>query len=199
MKKLTKLFALALAITGLVSCGDSATKTSASLVDNNQSKIDLDVHRGGAAQEKEFESMARFSLSALSAEQLEGLDIIQMSSSADEANADAAEVMAQRQMFMAAEKEAQTLEVKFSMSDEPVDNGVFVFAVETETEKELTLEMYDEEGFEMAANNAFQVNSGNNYKALNVKSLKDGAYIFRLKDAEGKELSRTVEIQNEEK
>lgn len=95
--------------------------------------------------------------------------------------------------LMAAENEAMQLDVKFTMSDEPVSE-MFVFGIDTEEEKDLTFEMYDEEGFEMAANNTISVTKGNNYKALNVKSLENGTYIFKLKDEAGKELTRQVTV-----
>jgi hypothetical protein len=143
MKKLTKFFAFALAMTSIVSCGESTKNTQASLV--NESEINLETHRGGAAGVKEFETMTRFALSSLTAEQIAALETITMSSKAADANADAAEAQAQRQMFMAAEKEDSNTKVNFSMSEEPVDNGMFVFSVETEDEKELTFEEYDDQ------------------------------------------------------
>lgn len=100
--------------------------------------------------------------------------------------------------LMAAENEAMLLDVNFTMSDEPVEEGLFVFGIETEEEKDLTLEMYDEEGFEMAANNTIAVTQGNNYKALNVKSLENGTYLFKLKDESGKELTRQVTVQHKD-
>lgn len=114
-----------------------------------------------------------------------------------EENADEMAVMSIRQAFFNAENEAQLLDVNFSMSDEPVETGVLMFAIESESAKELTIEMYDEEGFGMVANNQFGVNEGNNYKALNVKNMENGAYLFRLRDAEGKELVRNIEVANQ--
>lgn len=98
--------------------------------------------------------------------------------------------------FMAAENEAELLDVKFSMSDEPVENGLFIFSIESPDSKKLIIEMYDEEGYALTANNAFQVEEGNNYKALNVKNMKNGEYIFRLKDEEGREITRNVDVFN---
>ena len=99
---------------------------------------------------------------------------------------------------MSAEKEAQLLDVNFTMSDEPVENGVFIFGIETENAKDLTVEMFDEEGFGMVANNKFDINEGSNYKALNVNSMESGDYIFRLKDDQGRELERSVTIDHKE-
>ncbi len=98
--------------------------------------------------------------------------------------------------FTAAAKEEQTLEVSFAMDDKPVDNGVFVFGIETEDAKNLTMEMYDEEGFGVAKNQ-FEIVQGNNYKALNVNALSSGSYTFRLKDDSGKELQKQIVINND--
>lgn len=111
---------------------------------------------------------------------------------------DAQKLMAVNNSLMAAEKTAQVLDVNFTMSEEPVENGMFIFGIETEEAKDLTLEMLDEEGFNTVANNQFQVNQGNNYKALNVQSLDNGTYNFRLKDSQGKELNRKVMIAGQE-
>lgn len=93
-----------------------------------------------------------------------------------------------------AENIKQVLDVKFHMEDTPVEDGLFVFGVESVDAKKLTLEMYDEEGYSMAANNTVQINSGNNYKAVKVDGLESGTYIFKLKDETGKELTRQVKI-----
>jgi hypothetical protein len=75
---------------------------------------------------------------------------------------------------------------------------MFIFGIQSENEKDLTIEMLDEEGFAMVANNQFKVTEGNNYKALNVQSLDNGSYNFRLKDDQGKELNRKVMIAGQE-
>lgn len=97
--------------------------------------------------------------------------------------------------FMTAEKEEEQLDLSFEMSDEPVETGVFLFSINTEKEQDLTFQMYDEEGFELAADNQLSIKEGANYKALNVNGLEDGTYLFRLKNKEGQELVRKVSIQ----
>lgn len=114
-----------------------------------------------------------------------------------EEDASAQAVMDIRRALMATSNEAALLDVEFTMSDEPVDNGILMFAIESKNAKELTIEMYDEEGFGMVANNNFDVTEGNNYKALNVNTMENGTYVFRLKDAEGKELVREVQVANQ--
>lgn len=97
--------------------------------------------------------------------------------------------------LIAAENSESQLEVEFSMSEEPVENGSFIFGIKSEDEQDLSFVMYDEEGFGVVANNQFQVQEGSNYKALNVSALQPGGYIFKLKnEKEGKELVRRVEI-----
>lgn len=101
--------------------------------------------------------------------------------------------------LMAAENEAELLDIKFSMSDEPVENGVFIFGIESADNKILTIEMYDEEGFHLTANNKFHIQEGNNYKALNVSGMENGTYVFRLRDDKGREINRKVDIAHEQK
>lgn len=146
--------------------------------------------RGG----KKFQAAERFSAAELGLK-LETMEAIKMVKQQAAANADAQAVMSLFGNLNTAQN-AQALDIKFSMSDAPVEDGVFVFAIESEENKKLTLEMFDEEGFEMAAQNQFNVTTGKNYKALNVKEMDNGGYVFRLKDAEGKELVRQVNINN---
>lgn len=97
--------------------------------------------------------------------------------------------------LIAAESPASQLDVKFSVSDKPVDNGKLIFTLETPTAQDLTLTMYDEEDFAMVANNKVALNEGNNYRALNVSSLEPGEYIFKLTDDKtSKELVRRIKI-----
>lgn len=97
--------------------------------------------------------------------------------------------------LIAAENTQNQLAVEFSMSEEPVDNGTFIFGIKSQDKQDLTLMMYDEEGFAMVANNNFEVQAGSNYKALNVSDLQAGGYIFKLRnDKDGKELIKRVEI-----
>lgn len=121
-------------------------------------------------------------------------DIVGTAQQLNAEDADAQAIMSLNQSLMGAEKEAQLLDVNFTMSDEPVENGMFVFGIETADAKNLTLEMFDEEGYSMVANNKFEITEGNNYKALNVKSLENGTYNFRLKDDSGKELTKQVKV-----
>lgn len=101
--------------------------------------------------------------------------------------------------LIAAESSANLLDVNLSFSEEAIENNTFVFAIEAPKSQRLDFTMYDEEGFDLVASNGFDVNEGNNYKALNVSSLAPGTYIFKLKnETEGKELVRRLEIAEKE-
>ena len=100
--------------------------------------------------------------------------------------------------LMAAEKVAKVLDIEMVAEDE-VNDDVFVFSLKTEKQKKLTMKMFDEEGYSIAANRILKVEEGNNYNALNVKSLEDGTYKFQLTDENGAEKTTTVTINRKEK
>lgn len=95
--------------------------------------------------------------------------------------------------LMAAEKVAKMMNVELVAAGE-VNDDVFVFSLKSEEQKNLTLKMFDEEGYELAAHRVMKVEEGNSYRALNVNSLEDGTYLFQLTDAEGQELTQEVKI-----
>ena len=192
MKNMSKFLMLVAVVLCTISCNNSSedTQTQASIIDDNT--INLDSHRGAKAEEQ---AVDRFSLADVDIDLTTVETVMMQQMNAEDADAQA--VMSINQALMGAEKEAQLLEVKFSMSDEPVENGMFIFSIESPDAKNLTLEMFDEEGYSMAANNKFDVNEGNNYKALNVNTMESGDYLFRLKDDAGKELVRTVNIAHQ--
>jgi len=98
--------------------------------------------------------------------------------------------------MMAAEKVAKILDVELVAEDE-VNDDVFVFSLKSEEQRKLTMKMFDEEGYELAANRVLQVEDGNNYNALNVRSLEDGTYKFQLTDENGAEKTQTVTINRD--
>lgn len=99
--------------------------------------------------------------------------------------------------LQAAENKAQALtSVKFTVSDAPVEDGIFLFALESQVDQNLTFEMFDQEGYQMAANNTLTLSTGNNYKAINVKDINNGEYVVRIKDSENRELVQRVTINN---
>lgn len=95
--------------------------------------------------------------------------------------------------LMAAEKVAKVLDVEMIAEDE-VNDDVFVFSLKSEEQKNLVLKVIDEEGFQTVGHNTLRVEDGNNYNALNVKSLEDGTYKFQLTDENGAVKSHTVKI-----
>lgn len=98
--------------------------------------------------------------------------------------------------LMAAEKVAKVLDIEL-IAQEEVNDDVFVFSLKSEEQKTLTMKMFDEEGYELAANRVLQIEDGNNYNALNVQSLEDGTYKFQLTDETGAEKTQTVTIRRQ--
>lgn len=95
--------------------------------------------------------------------------------------------------FTTAEKIAKIQNVEL-ISQNTVNDDVFVFTLKSETQQKLTLKMFDEEGFELAAHRVVEIKQGNNYKGLNVSSLNDGSYIFQLQDKNGYEITHHLNI-----
>lgn len=182
MNKLSKLFLLCVIVGSLASCGSDATNNQAAVVNSN----DITTQTRGVNK-----------FTTLDMTTVETIQLMKMENQQDNED-DAAIVGNIYSSAMTAEKEAKALDVSFSAAEEVVENGLFVFSVNSSIEKELELEMFDEEGFTMAANNKIALTQGENYRALNVESLDDGTYTFRLKDAEGKELTRKITIKANE-
>jgi hypothetical protein len=188
MKQFTNVFLFSLAVILMVSsCGsDTNKKKDITLKDPTQ------VRAGG-----DVKTMSSSTMDVSFGDQVISIkmdDIINISEKMSAEDQDAMDITNLNQKMMSAEKEAQLLDVNFTMDDEPVDNGMFIFGIQTEDAKELTLEMRDEEGFSLVANNMFTINEGQNYKAINVSSLDNGMYNFRIKDEAGHELNRQVNI-----
>lgn len=139
----------------------------------------------------------RLASDALMKINLKDLETFTVSSERNQADQDAAIVVSLFNNLMTAESTAAALKVNFMMSEEPVADGVFVFTLETEEKQTLSFEMYDEEGFTLAANNKINLVQGTNFKAINVSGLSSGNYIFKLKNNEGASLVRKVSIQTQ--
>jgi len=82
--------------------------------------------------------------------------------------------------LMAAEKVAKTLDIEMVVSDDPIAEDVFIFPLHSAEQKELTMRMFDEEGYELPSHRVLN----NSYKPLDVRSLEEGTYIFEIKDSE---------------
>jgi hypothetical protein len=193
MKTVSQFLTLAMVLLLAISCDSNNNEENAASVASQEKMVDLKTNRGNKGGQQ---AITRFALEDIKVD-LDQLEAFKLQKAAA-ADADAMKLMRISESLMTAEKEAQILDVNFSMSDEPVGNGMFVFSIESPDNKAITLEMFDEEGYNYAANNTFVVNEGNNYKALNVSTLEDGDYLFRLKDDQGKELARTVSIAHED-
>ena len=188
MKNYTNIFFLGLlTILFAASCSNDTPST---MQTNELDDSSVNLTRAGNAQEQVLQ--VNFEGQMIT---LETSDIVASAQALEADHEDAHAINDINTAFMSADKEAQLLDVNFTMSDEPVENGMFIFGIETEDAKSLNIEMYDEEGYAMVANNKFDITQGNNYKALNVKSLDNGSYTFRLKDDAGKELNRTVTVK----
>lgn len=184
MNKITKLFIIAIAAFSFVACGGNQTNGTNDKIDNT---ITEGPHRGGA-------------MYSLGNQQVQVSQIIEISNKRmekDQASADEETVNAISDNLVAAESK-QALSVKFSADDAPVENGMFIFSIESEDEgsKEMIFQVFDEEEFELSANNVITVNQGENYKALNVGGLDNGSYTFRLKDGAGGEKDHAIVVQN---
>jgi len=95
------------------------------------------------------------------------------------------------------ESTGNMLDIQFSMSEKPVEDGLFVFALKAPEDggtQSLDFQMYNEKSFAMVANNSLEVTPGNNYKVLNVKDIEDGIYIFKLSSSDNRELLRRITI-----
>jgi len=185
-------FILGLSFFALLSCQPNNPQTEEKI--SGKDLLAESSDRSMAINFNSVEAVETFDASTIDRNKVESI-VIQGKESLSQN--DREEVVNLMRDFMAAENQAAQLEVTLLMSDEPVENGVFVFSIETPKKQALSLQMYDEEGFEMAANNKLDLKAGKNYKALNVKSLEEGAYLFLLKDDSGKELMRKIVIEHQ--
>jgi hypothetical protein len=65
--------------------------------------------------------------------------------------------------------------------------GIWAFSIDSKMERVLRIEIYDEEGFELLVNHNLDIKQGVNNIALDVKTYKNGTYIFRVKDVKNNE------------
>jgi UDP-N-acetylmuramyl tripeptide synthase len=98
--------------------------------------------------------------------------------------------------LMAAENKMNALEVSFSITAEPVEEGFVIFGITSEVDRDLDFQMFNAETFEMVAFNKFNIMKGSNYKALNVKDFANGTYLIKIMDDKNAELIQRVEIAN---
>lgn len=195
LKKLNKLFLLGL-LGGLVACGESPTPAAVNIplaptITQSATRGVETIRMTGVANVQRFQPLnEKFDLTKLQTV------VVAYEDRSAEASEDAKTVVSIFNTLLAAGNETNTLSLKFSMSDEPIEDGVFVFAIESDKKQDLKFEMFDEEGFELAAQNTLNLQKGSNYKALNVRELDNGAYLMRLQDKTGATLIQKVTIQN---
>ncbi|MCP4438897.1 MAG: hypothetical protein GY810_08120 [Aureispira sp.] len=202
MNTLTKLLFIGLFLGLFVACQDSNTSSDTQQIEegaqliSGKELLEKSNQRSSTINMDKFGNLSRFVASTNEID-LSTVETIMVSMKEKEAgsNDDVQTMVTIFNTFMTAEKSEGELNLSFEMSDEPVESGVFLFSINTEENQDLAFQMYDEEGFELAADNQLSVKEGANYKALNVKNLDNGTYLFRLKNAEGQELVRKVEIQ----
>jgi len=96
--------------------------------------------------------------------------------------------------MMKAEKIANILQVELAVSKDKIADDVFVFALKSSDQKDLAIKLIDEEGTEVGEN-LFSVEQGANYRTVNVSSLNDGVYTFRLIDRNGAEISEEFTVE----
>ncbi len=184
MKKLLSLCAIVLAAsTFLTSCGTDAPKIGSITVDANQA----DSHRGVKKVKFKGQDVT------IAASDMMTAQAQRAAASAD----DAATLNKAFNSLQAAQNKAAQLNAQVTLSEEKVADGTFVFALDINESSNLTVELYDEEGYALAGANKMDVNSGKNYKAINVKALSDGNYVMRLTDGEGRELTQNFVIEAE--
>lgn len=85
--------------------------------------------------------------------------------------------------FMVAENQANALNIEFSMTPEPIEGGIMLFAINSETERTLTFQMFRESDFELVASNTLTLLKGTNYKAINLKDFEGGVYLIKIIDS----------------
>lgn len=197
----TKLLSVVVFLNFLVACQNTDSSSNEDLNSNAQilsgkTILEESKQRGSTINMDKFANLSRFTAgdTKLDLATIETI-VVSMKEKDAGSNEDVQTMVTIFNTFIIAEKTEDKLNLSFEMSDEPIGTGLFLFSINTETEQDLAFQMYDEEGFELAANNQLKVKEGANYKALNVNSLKDGTYLFRLKNKEGQELVRKVAIE----
>lgn len=96
--------------------------------------------------------------------------------------------------LIAAEKVAKLLDVELTVQDEVTDD-IFVFSLKTKKQKELTMKLFDEEGYELVGHRTFNTEKGSTYRALNVETLNDGTYTFELTDKTGRSSKKKISVK----
>lgn len=201
MKTIFKSFGMAALMGAMVACGGETPDMNKAAASSNVISAEDVMAEPQRGQNKinfsQFAAAERFVAGTLEIDMntIEQIQVKAGEIDRDAASDDAQLVVNLFNTLMAAQSAESALDVEFNMSEETVQEGIFLFSVESPMEQDLMIEMYDEEGFSMAANNSLSLIEGTNYKALNVAGLANGTYIFKLKNEEGASYVRKVTIQ----
>lgn len=84
-----------------------------------------------------------------------------------------------------------TLRIDAELPQRQVEN-IFAFGLQAQSSKKLLLEMYDQRNLQQVAHNYIRVAAGPNYRALDLSTLQDGNYWFRLSDGEQEMLCEII-------
>lgn len=179
MKKFLQIFAFAITAGFFASCGSDAPKST-----------DIKVEPTSAVSTRGVQKVKFQGVDVTVAAD----DIIVAQKKAN-AEQDAQFISSINSALQAAENKAAKLDIQVTLSEEKVTDGTFVFALDVPEAQNLTIELFDEEGFELAGANKMDLTTGKNYKAINVKTLTDGQYVMRLRDNDGKELVQNFVVQ----
>jgi len=196
LSKISRTFAYGLALsTFLAACGTQpATLADTQTVQTTESSTKRGnsvLRLGGVASVQKFNLTEKMDVS-----KLQNFAAKKRETQPSEQQAeDAATVVGLYNTLLAAESAAAKLNLQFSMSDSPVEDGVFLFKVESDQKQQLHFEMYDEEGYQLAAQNQLELEKGANYKALNVRDLANGSYLIKIQNKEGAAFMQKVNIQ----
>ncbi len=193
---------------------DCSKKTGSSLVDPNK-PITVDPNAPNRGAQIEFKKQIALELKSkmsnvasvaklkYDASMLGGKSLAQLETlfkkdqSAADAKDDARLIASIFTAFMAAENKASALDIQFSMTPEPIEGGFVIFAINAETERTLTFQMFRESDFELVASNTMSLHKGANYKAINVKDFPDGVYLIKISDNSNQaEMVQRAEIGN---
>lgn len=97
--------------------------------------------------------------------------------------------------LLSAEKVSKIAGFELIHSDDPIRDDIYVFALKTEQEQKLVMQIFDEEGYEQVGHAQIQTTHGKNYRGLNVRNLEDGAYVLKFVDEEGNTHSSQFRIE----
>ena len=99
--------------------------------------------------------------------------------------------------FMETNKEPKKLPVNLMLPRYLTKENYLVFVIEAAEDQELSIDIYDEEGYGVIHNSSVAVTSGGNFLAIEVTDVKAGDYYLRIRDEDKREINRTISIAKE--